>query len=48
MPKAVTFVRLDPGIKQALTNAAETDGRSLSALISKIVTDWLKARSGGS
>lgn len=44
MQKVVTFVRLDPEIKQALTQAAETDGRSLSALISKIVSDWIKEK----
>ena len=43
MQKEATFVRLDPEIKQALVRLAETDGRSLSALIAKIASDWVKA-----
>ena len=40
--KEITYVRLDPAVKQALSRVAQIDGRSLSALISKIATDWVK------
>jgi hypothetical protein len=43
MPKEITYVRLEPAVKQALSRVAEIDGRSLSALISKIASDWVKA-----
>lgn len=36
-------VRLDTKTKAALTKAAEEDKRSLSSMVEKIVTDWLKA-----
>ena len=42
MPKEITYVRLEPAVKQALNRVAQIDGRSLSALISKITTDWVK------
>ena len=42
MPKEITYIRLDPAVKQALSRVAQIDGRSLSALISKIATDWAK------
>ena len=42
MPKEITYVRLEPAVKQALSRVAQIDGRSLSALISKIATDWVK------
>ena len=41
--KEATFIRLDPEIKRALVRLAEIDGRSLSALIAKIASDWVKA-----
>jgi hypothetical protein len=44
MQKEATFIRLEPTVKQALVRFAETDGRSLSSLISKIVADWLKTQ----
>lgn len=44
MAKAVTHIRLEPAVRQMLERLAYEDGRSLSALIAKIVTDWLKAR----
>lgn len=37
-------LRIDGAIKRALVRAAEADGRSLSALIGRIVADWLKAQ----
>lgn len=40
--KEVTFIRLEPVLKQKLVERAEVDGRSLSSLIAKIVADWLK------
>ena len=41
--KEATFIRLEPDLKQKLVQLAETDGRSLSSLIAKIVADWVKA-----
>jgi len=35
-------VRLEPDTKAALEKAAEADRRSLSSMIDKILTDWLK------
>jgi hypothetical protein len=40
--KEITYVRLDPDVKQALMRVAKIDGRSLSALIAKIASDWVK------
>lgn len=37
-------VRLEPEIREALTRAAREDGRSLSSLIAKILSDWLRAK----
>ena len=42
--KEATFVRLDPAVKRDVARIAEADGRTLSALISKIVSDWLAAQ----
>lgn len=42
----ITAVRLKPGQKEQLARIAEADGRTLSALVRKIVSDWLKARKG--
>jgi len=36
-------VRLDEDVRKALTKAAKDDSRSISSLISKIITDWLRA-----
>lgn len=36
-------VRLDEDVRKALTKAAADDSRSVSSLLSKIVSDWLKA-----
>ena len=44
MQKEATFIRLEPALKQKLVERAESDGRSLSSLIAKIVTDWMKAQ----
>ena len=41
--KEMTYVRLEPEVKQALNRVAQIDGRSLSALIAKIASDWVKA-----
>jgi hypothetical protein len=38
-------VRLDPEVKEALERAAKDDRRSLSSLIDKILSDWLRERS---
>jgi hypothetical protein len=35
-------VRLDPAVKAALEKAAEADDRPLSALIAKIVAEWVR------
>ena len=40
-------VRLDAASKAALTKAAEEDKRSLSSMVEKIVTDWLKVNKSG-
>jgi hypothetical protein len=37
-------VRLDPHLKIALERAAVDDQRSLSAMIAKILSDWLKRK----
>lgn len=42
---APVSVRLPPEVKVALERAAKADTRSLSSLIEKILTDWLKAKS---
>lgn len=44
MPKTTPLgVRLEEDIRKALTKAAKDDQRSISSMISKILTDWLKA-----
>lgn len=40
--KQTTGIRLEPQVRRALIRLAREDGRSLSALISRIVTDWLR------
>lgn len=40
-------VRLDSKTKAALLKAATQDRRSLSSMVEKIITDWLKGRRGG-
>jgi hypothetical protein len=42
MDKAVTWVRLDPAVKQALADLAKADQRSLSTYINIIVRDWVR------
>ena len=44
MQKEATMIRLEPELKQKLTELAEMDGRSLSSLIGKIAADWMKAQ----
>ena len=41
---AMTMVRTKPSLKALATRAAEDDGRTLSALIEKLLTDHLRAR----
>jgi hypothetical protein len=36
--------RVDPELKAALEKAANDDSRSVSSLVQKILTEWLKAR----
>ncbi len=36
--------RIDADVKEALERAAVADSRSLSSLVTKILTDWLKAQ----
>jgi hypothetical protein len=45
MPKTPSVgVRLDPEVLRALKQAAVDDGRSLSQLIAKICSDWVRER----
>jgi hypothetical protein len=37
-------VRLQPKVKAALQQAAEADIRSLSSMVEKILTEWLRAK----
>jgi hypothetical protein len=39
---ALSF-RLDPKIKTALEKAASDDARSVSSMVQKVLTEWLKA-----
>jgi hypothetical protein len=41
-PAIVVTVRLDPQVKAALEKAAKNDARSVSSLIQKVLSDWLK------
>jgi hypothetical protein len=41
-------VRLDAPTKASLAKAAKDDKRSLSSLVEKIVTDWLRKKGGSS
>jgi hypothetical protein len=41
--KPAVFVRFQPEVKEALDEAASSDGRSLSSLLEKIAVDWLRA-----
>jgi hypothetical protein len=43
-PAVVTTIRLDPDVKLVAEEAARADGRTLSALIQKILRDWLRER----
>lgn len=36
-------VRLPPAVKDALVRAAAADTRTMSSLVEKILTDWLKS-----
>lgn len=40
--KPAIGVVLDPTVKRALECAARGDGRSVSSLAAKIITDWLR------
>jgi hypothetical protein len=45
MPKTTPLgVRLEQDVRDALTKAASDDGRSVSGLIGKILSDWLKEK----
>jgi hypothetical protein len=37
-------VRLKPEVKLALQNAAEADLRSVSSMVEKILTEWLRGK----
>ena len=39
-----TYIRLEKGVKNALQKIADTEHRTLSNLIQKIVIDWLKEK----
>lgn len=41
--KPIVFVRFQPETKQALDEAADKDGRSLSSFLEKIAVDWLSS-----
>lgn len=38
-------VRLQPEVKAALEKAAKDDLRSVSSMVEKVLTDWLRANS---
>jgi len=45
MTKTATLIsRVDPEIKAALERAAVADARSLSAMIERILAEWLRRR----
>ena len=37
-----TSVRFEPPVKVALEKAAKDDARSITSLVTKVMTDWLK------
>jgi hypothetical protein len=37
-----TSIRFESHVKAALTKAAKDDTRSITSLVTKLVTDWLK------
>jgi predicted HicB family RNase H-like nuclease len=41
-------VRIDPAVKSALEAAAKADSRSLSSLVQKILSEWVKDNSQSS
>ena len=43
-PRVVTTVRLDAPVKAALEKAAKSDARSVSSLIQKVLSEWLKEK----
>lgn len=43
-PKEVASVRLDASVKSAIEQAAEDEERTVSWLVNKILTEWLKAK----
>ena len=47
MRSQVTLTRLEPATRLALERAAAEDGRTISAMIAKILTDWLKSQDWG-
>lgn len=43
LPVVATSVRFDPNVKAAIDKAAKADTRSVSSLIQKVMTDYLRA-----
>ncbi len=43
-PAVVTTIRFDPVVKAALEKAAKEDARTVSSLVQKVLSDWLKER----
>ncbi len=43
-PKEVASVRLDASVKSAIEQVAENEERTVSWLVNKILTEWLKAK----
>jgi hypothetical protein len=37
-----TSIRFEPPVKAALEKAAKDDARSITSLVTKVMTDWLK------
>jgi hypothetical protein len=44
VPKEVASVRLNADVKAAIEQAAEDEERTVSWLVNKILTEWLKAK----
>lgn len=43
-PAVVVTVRFDPAVKAAMQRAAKADARTVSALVQKVMADWLRDR----
>lgn len=44
MPKSLITVRLEPELRATLARIAESEDRSVTYLVTKILRDWLIAR----